>query len=227
MSRSFDGPVMRRHYIDRSRSGARPRGEGARHRANTCGPAATLWECNDVHTPCAGAGHYAICMKQAVRPMYECRDDRAIFAELAEAWRQRLRRQDQGAVAARPQEGRRRRLRGLPGDGRRPFRPAEGRGGLRRPDSRSRHPQVHDAVGQDRDLLHGDGRRADRYGLGAMPPIPTWFNPVKARDEGQMGGDCMAAYEAGGGAAAAAERAGSSRSGAFVPVVLTLLTRVL
>src|SRR5215204_540920 len=36
----------------------------------------------------------------------------------------------------------------------------EGRGGLRQPDPRSRHPQVHDAVGQDRDLLHGDGGQA-------------------------------------------------------------------
>ena len=31
----------------------------------------------------AGASHYAIYMKQAIQPMYECRDDRAIFAELA------------------------------------------------------------------------------------------------------------------------------------------------
>jgi anaerobic selenocysteine-containing dehydrogenase len=39
-------------------------------------PATTFWERNDVHTPWAGAGHYAIYMKQAIRPMYECRDDR-------------------------------------------------------------------------------------------------------------------------------------------------------
>jgi anaerobic dimethyl sulfoxide reductase subunit A len=47
-------------------------------------PATTFWERNDVHTPWAGAGHYAIYMKQAIQPMYECRDDRAIFAELAQ-----------------------------------------------------------------------------------------------------------------------------------------------
>jgi anaerobic dimethyl sulfoxide reductase subunit A len=46
-------------------------------------PATTFWERNDVHTPWAGAGHYAIYMKQAIKPMYECRDDRAIFADLA------------------------------------------------------------------------------------------------------------------------------------------------
>src|SRR4030095_4806265 len=44
-------------------------------------PATTFWERNDVHTPWAGAGHYAIYMKQAIRPMYECRDDRTIFAD--------------------------------------------------------------------------------------------------------------------------------------------------
>ena len=33
-------------------------------------PATTFWERNDVHTPWAGAGHYAIYMKQAIRPMY-------------------------------------------------------------------------------------------------------------------------------------------------------------
>src|SRR5262249_22854469 len=46
-------------------------------------PATTFWERNDVHTPWAGAGHYAIFMKQAVQPMYECRNDMDIFADLA------------------------------------------------------------------------------------------------------------------------------------------------
>ena len=31
-------------------------------------PATTFWERNDVHTPWAGAGHYAIFMKQAIAP---------------------------------------------------------------------------------------------------------------------------------------------------------------
>src|SRR4029453_14859184 len=39
-------------------------------------PATTFWERNDVHPPWAGPGHYAIYMKQAIKPMYECRDDR-------------------------------------------------------------------------------------------------------------------------------------------------------
>jgi anaerobic dimethyl sulfoxide reductase subunit A len=47
-------------------------------------PATTFWERNDVHTPWAGAGHYAIYMRQAIEPMYECRNDIDIFAALAE-----------------------------------------------------------------------------------------------------------------------------------------------
>jgi anaerobic dimethyl sulfoxide reductase subunit A len=46
-------------------------------------PATTFWERNDVHTPWAGAGHYAIYMRQAIEPMYECRNDIDIFADLA------------------------------------------------------------------------------------------------------------------------------------------------
>jgi anaerobic dimethyl sulfoxide reductase subunit A len=46
-------------------------------------PATTFWERNDVHTPWAGALHYAIFMRQAIEPMYECRNDIDIFADLA------------------------------------------------------------------------------------------------------------------------------------------------
>ena len=47
-------------------------------------PATTFWERNDVHTPWAGAGHYAIFMKQAIEPTGECRNDMDIFTDLAE-----------------------------------------------------------------------------------------------------------------------------------------------
>ena len=47
-------------------------------------PATTFWERNDIHLPWAGAGHYAIFMKQAIAPMYECRDDIDILADLAQ-----------------------------------------------------------------------------------------------------------------------------------------------
>jgi anaerobic dimethyl sulfoxide reductase subunit A len=46
-------------------------------------PATTFWERNDVHVPWAGAGHYAIYMKQAIAPMYECRNDIDIFEDLS------------------------------------------------------------------------------------------------------------------------------------------------
>jgi anaerobic dimethyl sulfoxide reductase subunit A len=46
-------------------------------------PATTFWERNDVHTPWAGAGHYALFMQQAIAPMYECRNDIDICADLA------------------------------------------------------------------------------------------------------------------------------------------------
>jgi anaerobic selenocysteine-containing dehydrogenase len=46
-------------------------------------PATALWERKDVHTPWAGAGHYAIVMQQAIAPVAECRNDSDIFADLA------------------------------------------------------------------------------------------------------------------------------------------------
>jgi anaerobic dimethyl sulfoxide reductase subunit A len=47
-------------------------------------PATTFWERNDLHTPWAGAGHYVIFMRQAIEPMYECRNDFDICADLAQ-----------------------------------------------------------------------------------------------------------------------------------------------
>jgi len=46
-------------------------------------PAITFWERNDVHTPWAGAGYYAIFMQGAIAAVAECRDDIDIFADLA------------------------------------------------------------------------------------------------------------------------------------------------
>ncbi len=46
-------------------------------------PATTFWERNDIHVPWSGAGHYAIFMRQAIEPMYECRHDIDIFTDLA------------------------------------------------------------------------------------------------------------------------------------------------
>ena len=41
-------------------------------------------------------------------------------------------------------------------------------------------PQIPDPVRQDRDLFDGAGRTPDPYGLGAIPPIPTWIAPPAA-----------------------------------------------
>lgn len=46
-------------------------------------PATTFWERNDMHAPWAGAGHYAIFMKQAIAPMGECRNDLDICTDIA------------------------------------------------------------------------------------------------------------------------------------------------
>jgi anaerobic dimethyl sulfoxide reductase subunit A len=46
-------------------------------------PATTFWERNDLHTPWAGAGHYVIFMRQAIAPVDECRNDLDICADLA------------------------------------------------------------------------------------------------------------------------------------------------
>ena len=74
-------------------------------------PATTFWERNDVHTPWAGAGHYAIFMQQAIQPMYECRNDIDIFADLAARLGiDGLQRQDRDGVAARADRRRGRRL---------------------------------------------------------------------------------------------------------------------
>jgi anaerobic dimethyl sulfoxide reductase subunit A len=54
----------------------------ARH-ADIVLPATTFWERSDIHTPWSGAGHYAIYMQQAIEPMYECRNDVDICADLA------------------------------------------------------------------------------------------------------------------------------------------------
>ncbi len=46
-------------------------------------PATTFWERSDMHTPWSGSGHYIIFMQQAIPPMYECRNDVDICADLA------------------------------------------------------------------------------------------------------------------------------------------------
>ena len=139
-------------------------------------PATTFWERNDVHTPWAGAGHYAIFMQQAIAPMGECRSDLDICGDLArrlgiEGYNDRteedwLRELTRGAV-----------------DDFDTFRTA----GL------ARLPAPEDAVAFAREIRDPEhhpfstpsgkieiysttlAANPDPYGLGAIPPIPTWI----------------------------------------------------
>jgi anaerobic dimethyl sulfoxide reductase subunit A len=140
-------------------------------------PATTFWERNDVHTPWAGAGHYAIFMKQAIEPIGECRNDLDICSELArrlgivgyndkteEQW---LRELTSGVI----DDFDRFRERGL-----------------------ARLPAPDDAVAFAREIRDPEAHpfstpsgkieiysmtiaaKPDPYGLGAIPPIPTWID---------------------------------------------------
>ena len=118
-------------------------------------------------------------MKQAIEPMYECRNDMAIFADLAARFG--IDDDDdrtEGAVAARADPGRRRRLRGLPRE--------RCRCSLLR---RTRWPSPPRSAPDNHKFTTPSGKieiysmamaaKPDPYGLGAMPPIPTWFEPVE------------------------------------------------
>ncbi len=155
----------------------------ARH-ADIVLPATTFWERNDVHTPWAGAGHYAIFMKQAIQPMYECRNDMDIFADLAARvgindYAEKTEMEWLRELTSRVG----RRFRHLRRKGRGALRSAQGRGGLRGADPRSRGQQVHDAVGQDRDLLDGAGGQSRPVRPGPYPAHSDLDRAGEARGE--------------------------------------------
>ena len=132
------------------------------------------------------------------QPMYECRNDIDIFADLARARRhRRLQRQERERVAARADRRRRRRFRRLRrSSGVARFPPPRGRGRVRRANPRSGQAQVHDAVGQDRGLFDGAGRQARPLRPRAsFPPIPTWIAPASPTP--QLSADAVHAQIAG------------------------------
>src|SRR5581483_6199915 len=151
----------------------------ARH-ADIVLPATTFWERNDVHTPWAGAGHYAIFMKQAIEPMHECRNDIDIFAELA------------ARVGIEGYNGKSEMawLRELTADAVDDFEAFAGNGV-------ARFPAPDDAVAFAREIRDPERHRfttpsgkievysmalaanPDPYGLGRIPPIPTWVPPFR------------------------------------------------
>jgi anaerobic dimethyl sulfoxide reductase subunit A len=142
-------------------------------------PATTFWERNDIHTPWAGAGHYAIFMKQAIAPMYECRNDMDIFADLARRvgiagyndkteaeWLRELTRggiDDFEAFAARG-------LARLPA-------PEDAVAFARQIRDPERHPFTTPS-GKIEVYSMALAANPDPYGLGAIPPIPTWIPPL-------------------------------------------------
>lgn len=150
----------------------------ARH-ADIVLPATTFWERNDVHTPWAGAGHYAIYMKQAIQPMYECRNDMDIFADLAarlgindyddrteEQWLRELTRDAIDDFDAFAEKGVAR------------FAPPQDAVAFA---AQIRAPDTHGfstPSGKIEIYSMTLAAKPDPYGLGIIPPIPTWFEPV-------------------------------------------------
>ena len=143
-------------------------------------PATTFWERNDVHTPWAGAGHYAIFMQQAIAPVGECRNDIDIFADLASrvgikgyndqtelAWLRELTRDavdDFDAFAAH----------GLARFAPPPDAVAFARE-IRDPE---RHPFTTPS-GKIEIYSMALAENPDPYGLGPITPIPTWVPPFR------------------------------------------------
>jgi anaerobic dimethyl sulfoxide reductase subunit A len=146
-------------------------------------PATTFWERNDVHTPWAGAGHYAIFMKQAIEPVGECRNDFDICAELArrlgiegysdkteEEWLRELTRDAIDDFDAFRDKG----LARLPA-------PDDAVAFAREIRDPEHHP-FSTPSGKIEIYSMALAAKPDPYGLGAIPPIPTWIeDPVDPR----------------------------------------------
>ena len=137
-------------------------------------PATTFWERNDVHTPWAGAGHYAIFMRQAIEPMHECRNDIDIFSELArrvgiEGYNDKseldwLRELTSGAVDDFPRFIEQGVARFAP--------PEDGVAFAREIRGESKFSTPSGKIEIYSTTL---ANNPDPYGLGRIPPIPTWI----------------------------------------------------
>lgn len=142
-------------------------------------PATTFWERNDVHVPWAGALHYAIYMKQAIPPMYECRNDMDIFTDLAQ------RVGINGYNLHTEEEW----LRDFTKDVVDDFDAFKEKGVARFPkpeDAVAFAKQIRDPENHKFSTPSGKieiysstiAAKPDFYGLGEIPPIPTWIPPV-------------------------------------------------
>jgi anaerobic dimethyl sulfoxide reductase subunit A len=139
-------------------------------------PATTFWERNDVHTPWAGAGHYAIYMRQAIAPVAECRNDLDVCTDLA----RRL------GVAGYNDKSEEEWLRELTREAIDDFDTFREQGLARLPapeDAVAFAKEIRDPVGHPFSTPSGKieiysmalAAKPDPYGLGAIPPIPTWI----------------------------------------------------
>jgi anaerobic dimethyl sulfoxide reductase subunit A len=138
-------------------------------------PATMFWERNDVHVPWAGAGHYVIYMKQALPPAGECRNDLDICAALAE-------RLGMAGYSGKSEEEWLRELTRETIDDFETFR-ERGLARLPRPDDavafarEIRDPERHRFTtpsGKIEIYSQALASTPDPYGLGPIPPIPTW-----------------------------------------------------
>jgi anaerobic dimethyl sulfoxide reductase subunit A len=139
-------------------------------------PATTFWERNDVHTPWAGAGHYAIYMRQAIEPMYECRNDVDIFDDLSR----------RVGINGYNDKSETQWLKEFTADAIDDFDRFAAQGV-------ARFPPPKDAVAFARQIRDGEAFKTpsgkieiystvlaanpNPYGLGNIPPIPTWIAP--------------------------------------------------
>ena len=139
-------------------------------------PATTFWERNDVHTPWAGAGHYAIFMGRAIDPVGECRNDLDICTDLA-------RRLGLEGFNDRTEEEWLRELTRDTIDDFDTFRD-KGVARLPAPDDavafarQIRDPEHHPFTtpsGKIEIYSMSLAATPDPYGLGPIPPIPTWI----------------------------------------------------
>ena len=136
-----------------------------------------------MHTPWAGAGHYAIFMKQAIRPVGECRNDIDIFADLARrvgiegyndrsemAWLRELTREAVDDFDAFAENGLARFA-----------APQDAVAFAREIGDPERHPFTTPS-GKIEIYSMTLAANPDPYGLGPIAPIPTWVPPF--REEG-------------------------------------------
>ncbi len=144
-------------------------------------PATTFWERNDVHTPWAGAGHYAIYMGQALERMYECRNDMDIFRDLA----------GRIGIASYDDKSEEAWLRELTRDAVDDFEAFVENGVARFPAPRDavafaaqiRDPRNHRFTtpsGKIEIYSMTLAEKPDPYGLGPISAVPTWTSPFAA-----------------------------------------------